>query len=200
MSTRLTKDIRESIAKALVVHRFTAQITKLYADNAALALAVYNDAYSKADREKMMALPNGWLPEVDTISAYFGTSYTTVNVNGKVYGDLARIVSADKNAATFRVQSRHKGACLKKYDAIHKFSAEYDRLQGVKSDLTTAVDTARRSALAAMAAVGTVKRLIEVWPEIAPFASKFEGERPQLPALQTDKLNELLDLPVAEAA
>lgn len=200
MSTRLTKEIKESITKALIAHRFTAPVKKLYEDRAALAKAVYNDVYSRADREKMAALPDGWLPTVDQFHVYFGTSYTSVYANGHVYGDLVNVASPDRDVPVFRIQSRHKGGCLKKYDGAHKLTIEHERLQGSFADLVKEVDMAKRSAMAAMSSVGTIKRLIEVWPEVAPFAKKFEGERPQLPALQTDKLNKILDLPVSEAA
>ncbi|OJY66411.1 MULTISPECIES: Nmad5 family putative nucleotide modification protein [unclassified Rhizobium] len=200
MSTRLTKDIREAIAKDLIKHRFEDAVKNVYAQRAALADAVYRDIYTKTQREQIEALPDGMLPTVDDLSVNFGTSYTHVYFSGYSYGDLNKVVSADRTGSYRRVYYKHKGGSVKVYDATHKLAVEYDRLSGVAADLVNEIDVARRSAIAAMASVGTIKRLIEAWPEVAPFARRFDVERPQLPMVQTDKLNKILDLPVSEAA
>lgn len=200
MAARLTKEIREAIAKDLIKHRFEYTVKGVYAERAALADAVYRDIYTKAHRDQIEALPEGMLPSVDEVSVNFGTSFTHVYFSGYTYGDLNKIISADRTSSYRRVHYEHKGGSVKVYDATHKLAIEYERLRGVVGDLVKEVDEARRAALAAMASVGTVNRLIEVWPEIEPFAKRFDTERPQLPMIQTDQLNKILDLPVSGAA
>jgi hypothetical protein len=200
MSARLTKEIREAITKDLIKHRFEDTVKDVYAQRAALADAVYRDIYTKAQREQIEALPEGMLPSVDDLSVNFGTSYTNVYFSGYTYGDLTKVISADRTGCYRRVWYKHKSGSVKVYDATHKLAIEYDRLQGVKADLEKEIDAARRASMGAMASVGTVKRLIEAWPEIAPFAKRFDAERPSLPMIQTDRLNDILGLPVSEAA
>lgn len=200
MATRLTNEIREAIAKDLIKHRFEAAVKQVYAERAALADAVYRDVYSADQIAQMEALPEGMLSEADGVTANFGTSYTTVYFGGWTYGDLNKVVSSDRRNSSRRVYSKHTHGAAKVYDATHKLSVEYDRLQGVIGDLVKEIDTARRSAMAALSSVGTIKRLVEAWPEIAPFAKRFDTEKPQLPMIKTDDLNKILDLPVSEAA
>lgn len=200
MAARLTKEIREAIAKDLIKHRFEDAVKSLYAKRAALADAVYRDLYTKAQRDQIDALPEGMLPTTDDISVNFGTAYTRVYFSGHTYGDLNKIVHADRASSYRRVHYKHKDGSVKVYEATHKLAIEHERLSGVMSDLVKQIDEARRAAMVAMASVGSVKRLIEAWPEIEPFAKRFDTERPQLPMTQTDQLNKILDLPVSEAA
>lgn len=200
MSARLTKEIREAITKDLVRHRFEDAVKKVYEQRAALADAVYRDLYTKAQRDQMDSLPAGMLPEDDDLSVRFGTSHTNVYFSGFTYGDLNKVVSAVRAGSARRMFYKHKSGCVKDYLATHKLSIENDRLMGVVADLVKDIDAARRVSMAAMASVGTVKRLVEAWPEVAPFARKFDTEKPRLPMVQTDQLNKILDLPVQEAA
>jgi len=200
MSTRLTKEIREAIANDLVKHRFEAAIKELYEQRAALADAVYRDLYTKAQREQIEALAEGVVPMADEISVNFGTSYTHVYFSGYAYGDLNKVLPGSRSTGLRRIYYKHMNGSAKVYDATHKLSIEYDRLSGVLADLVKDVDAARRAALGAMASVATIKRLIEAWPEVEPFARRFDVELPQLPMVQTEQLNKILDLPVSEAA
>ena len=200
MSARLTKEIREAITTDLIKHRFESAVKEVYAQRAALADAVYRDIYTKAQREQIDALPEGMLPTVDDVSVNFGTSYTHVYFSGQTYGALIKVASAVREGTSRRVHYKHKSGSVKVYDATHKLAVEYDRLSGVVSDLVKEIDTARLASLAAMASASTIKRLIEAWPEVEPFAKRFDTERPSLPMVQTDQLNKILDLPVAEAA
>lgn len=202
MSTRLTNDLRESIATAVLRHRFTEPVDALIADRAAFADAVYSDIYRKADREKMEALPKGWLPECNRIGVQFGStgrSYEIVNFDGSFYGSLGSMRTKVKDAPSSdrRVQNRHAHGCAKVYDDQHKLSLRHEELGARQSALTAEYDAAKRQIKSALASVGTIKKLIEVWPEVAPFAMKFDEGPRNLPSLPTAKLNELLDLPVA---
>ena len=200
MSARLTTAIREAIADDLIKHRFEGEVKGLYALRASLADAVYRDLYTKAQREQMDGLPDGMLPAVSDLGVTFGASYGRVYFSGFGYGDLNNVVPLDRNSECRRVHYKHKGGTVKVYEAGHKLSLEHERLSGITSDLVNGIDAARRAAMAAMTSVGTVKRLIEVWPEVEPFAKRFDTDRPKLPMVQADQLNTILGLPVSEAA
>lgn len=199
MSARLTKQIREAITKAALTHRFRDEVNALIDAKADFGRAVYDDLYKKADRQKMAELPAGWLPENDGVGIQFGTSFSRVYFSGCVYGSIMRATDY-KRSDNLRLLSKHASGCAKVYDAVHKLSATHEGLRSREGDLKAAYDGAERQMTAALNAVTTVKRLIETWPEIAPFAAKYETEAPYLPALPTSQLNRILDLPVSEAA
>lgn len=200
MSTRLTKETREAIAKDLVKHRFAEAVQAVYRKRADLADAVYRDLYKASEREQMATLPAGMLPEVDDMGVRFGGVYTNVYFSGYIYGDLAKVATVDRNGSHRRVFFKHKGGCVKDYDARHKLAIQHEEVSGAAADLVKEVDAAHRAALGAISKVGTVKRLIEVWPEVAPFARRFDTGPAQLPMIRTEQLNKILDLPVSEAA
>ena len=203
MSTRLTKDIREAITKAVMVHRFSASVSELYAEKGQFAHSVYEDVFDKKTRELIDSLPPGFLPEVNCLGVRFGAtgfSYENVYFDGHLKSDLRNACSAPPKSETKRRVPRNKeNGCAKSYEAGNRLSSKYEKLKAKEETLLEQVKTAKRSVEAALSAVTTVKRLIETWPEIAPFASKYETEKPQLPALPTQHLNSILELPVDEA-
>lgn len=201
MSTRLTNDIRDSIATAVLRHRFNEQVDALIADRAAFADAVYCDIYRKADREKMDDLPNGWLPESARIGVQFGSSgsrFEYLHFDGCVYGPLDAMRSKnDGKRVERRITAKHSYGCAKVYEDGHKLSQRHAELSNRFEALKAEHQTAERQTKAALSSVGTIKRLIEAWPEVEPFASKFEDAPKNLPSVPTSKLNEMLGLPVA---
>lgn len=199
MSARLTKQIREAITKAALTHRFRDEVNALIDAKADFGRSVYEDLYKKADRQKMADLPVGWLPENDSLGIQFGATFSRIHFSGYTYGPIMRATDY-KRPDRFRLLSKHASGCAKVYDAAHKLSAAHEGLRSREADLRTAYDAAERQMTAALNAVTTIKRLIETWPEIAPFAAKYETEAPYLPAIPTSQLNKILDLPVSEAA
>ena len=199
MSTRLTNDIREAITKAALAHRFADDVKALIDAKAEFATSVWEDLYKKADRQKMAELPEGWLPEPEHIAVQFGQGFARVYFNGYTYGQIAQATDY-RREDTKRVMSKHKGGCAKVYEASHPLSTKHAEIEAKERDLREAYELAKRQTGAALSSVTTIKRLIETWPEIAPFAERYETEKPSLPALPTQQLNKILDLPVAEAA
>ena len=199
MSTRLTISIREEISKAALAHRFADDVKALIDAKAEFAAAVYADLYSKADRQRMDELPDGWLENAENIGVQFGGKYTRIYFNGYTYGQIAQATDY-RREDTKRVMSKHKGGCAKVYEASHPLSTKHAEIEAKERDLREAYELAKRQTGAALSSVTTIKRLIETWPEIAPFAERYETEKPSLPALPTQQLNKILDLPVAEAA
>lgn len=198
MSTRLNIDNRNAIIKDALAHRFGAEVKALIDERAEFAAAVYDDICKKADRLKMAELPDGWLPKTDNIAVQFGADFTRIYFNGRVHGDLCKATDYRRDDER-RVLAKHNSGCAKAYEATHKLASEHARLRAKETDLRTAYKQAAQSMMTALNRVSTVKKLIETWPEIAPFASCHETGKPSLPALPTDQLNKLLDLPVEDA-
>lgn len=195
MSTRLNIDNRNAIIRDALAHRFSADVKSLIDERATFASAVYDDICKKADRLKMAELPEGWLIETDNIAVQFGGDFVRVNFAGKLYGDLVRATDYSRDDKR-RVLAKHANGCAKIYDATHKLASEHQRLRSKETDIKNAYKTASQSMMTALNRVSTVKKLIETWPEIAPFASRHDTGKPSLPALPTEQLNKLLDLPV----
>lgn len=203
MSTRLTVSIRERIANDLLTHKFSAAIGALIADRAAHAHDVYCDIYSKSDRAKMDALPAGWLPESNRIGVQFGSSgrsYVELSFSGAVYGEVNKYRKGTMKHGDRRIISKHVHGCAKVYADDHPLAKAKADLDSKFDDLKTSVSEAAKQVNAALASATTIKRLVEAWPEIEPFARAHEATPPNLPAVPTDRLNKLLDLPVSEAA
>lgn len=199
MSTRLTTSIREAITKAALAHRFKDEVEALIDAKAEFAASVHEDLYKKSDRQKMDELPDGWLVNTQDIGVQFGMGFSRIYFNGYTYGVLVKATSYKRDDRK-RVLAKHSSGCAKAYEATHKLSVKHIELDGRERDLRQAYEAAERQIKAALGEVTTIKRLIETWPEIAPFAEKYEAEKPNLPALPTQQLNKILDLPVAEAA
>lgn len=200
MSTRLTKDIRDAVSLAVLKHRFGPTVQTHNEAVAAFANEVYDDVYKKTVRAEMDNLPSGWLYEAEGVRAQFGTSFQRIQFNGRGSGELSKFDSRKSDVKTRRVTEKHRGSCMKVYDATHRLTLRFEAIHNAGNDLTKSIEEARRSVDAALASATTIKRLIETWPEIAPFARAFDCEKPQLPALPTAELNAILELPVSEAA
>jgi hypothetical protein len=201
MSTRLTTHLRERITNAVLTHRFNEAVEALISDRAAFAEEVYNDVYRKTDREKMAALPEGWLPTEGQINVQFGDhrGYESLDYRGHLYGPLnkARKPGGKADPVIRRALNKHYRHCAKVYDADHRLSKKYEDLQARQKELCRQYDEAKRQVEAAVNSASTINRLVEMWPEVEPFARSFDASPLKVPSIPTDQLNKLLDLPVA---
>lgn len=203
-SIRLSVGMKEQIERRLIHYRFSEEAQQLVADYAQLASDVYDDVYPEITQKKMEGLPKGWLPTTGEIGAQFGetgSSYTNLSFGGKCYGEISY---AGGRGEVERGQSRRvpysdKSGCSKQYPSTHPLSERYEELEARYKALEERIRAGRKAARAAMDQVTTLARLIEVWPEIAPFTEGFE-KRNTLPAISRPDLNGLLGLPKDNAA
>lgn len=201
--TKLTNWMRETIAKSVMQHRFSDAAVAIVKERAAFAMEVYRDIYSEAERRRMKALPAGWLPSEDDISAQFGDGrhYEQVNFSGAVYGSISKMLPEAIDRVYLPVAYAHRSGCAKSYEPTDDLSVRYVALKEKTEELSRQIDSAQRQTDAAIANATTIGRLVEMWPEIEPFTTVYEGDKPRtLPAIPTSQLNALLDLPISEAA
>lgn len=200
---RLTNDIRETIAGAAIRRRYYEQAVTLLNEFAALANDVYCDIFRKADRERMEALPKGWLPETDFIGAQFGgdsSSYQSLYFEPTRYCPFPNYVGIERNERKHRrVPNKHMGRCVKVYAQDHRLSARWTELREQLEALKTEISNTRTQLDAALQSVTTTKALLTAWPEIAPFVPAANSSA-KVPAIRKKELNTILDLPVSEAA
>jgi hypothetical protein len=205
MSQRLTVASREQIAAAVLRHRFTDEVETLVKDRSALADDVYNDVYRKADRDKILALPDGWLPESKSIIAKFGEvdrHYAEIGFDGGLYGKLLclRKKVERRDDLSRRILWKHHGRCWKVYPSDHRLTARFVTLCDRQEDLQRRVREGEAQINSALANVSTVAALLKAWPEVEPFVKPLGAAPVKLPAISIKTLNETFRLPVAEAA
>lgn len=203
-SVRLSVSIKEQIERRLIHYRFSEEAQQLVSDYADLAHEVYEDLYPEITRKKMEALPKGWLPSTDGVGVQFGDSgsrYTTLSFSGKCYGEISYAGGRGETerGGSRRVPYSDKSGCSKRYEMTDPMSERYDELESRYKALEERIRAGRKAARAAMDQVTTLNRLIEVWPEIAPFTEGF-GKKNTLPAISRPDLNGLLGLPKEDAA
>lgn len=185
MAVRLTNYIREQVLNAVLKHAFEAREKALEAEKFALGDAVYNDIYPEPLRKQMAALPDGFLPTDGDVKVQFeGQRFTRV-----YFGERRRIAKS------------HEYNAARVYDAKHPLTARYDAWKKAQDDLDAEKSKAKSSAEAVLNSVTTVKKLIEVWPEVEQFARPFAVESPSRAiALPIRELNARLGLPPQTAS
>lgn len=195
MTTRLTKDTRESMAKALVRHKLKDRADELLAESERLFDAVYAERYD-APTQKLMRQLTKRHP-----GAFNTASYFTVNARGmRVYVGEHPIGSYNSVRWSKEIQQRR---VLQKDD-----TAPSEALAEKCADFALATQkfgeeaaTAYRKALAALAQFNTPKKLTEEWPEAIPVIGHLlKVEDRSLPTVQLKAINDEFDLPPTETA
>lgn len=181
LSVKLNESIRRAILKSLLADKFEKQSAKLRTESVDFAMSIYKEAFSEADRRKMKALPDGWLPETQTIQAEIGGQYVHLCLAEKQY---VRIPS-ERRGCLLKLESSHP-----LYDRMMKLNAEEKELGEEKDKLIAEINAVLHS-------VTTANKLIEIWPEISKTvnaACKTYVTSANLPAPRIDLLNESLGL------
>lgn len=205
MSVRLTNNIRGALLKKLIARAFKEKVQAQTRANADFVRRVYEDVFASS-LKRMNDLPNGWLPtdtdikvqmSGEVVRLYFWGTLDEYNP-GEVF-KLADFEYCRPNE--YRFPSNAKSGVLGVYDGTHPLSTEFDRLRAQNAELQNTIWKAKKTAEAAMNAVGTVERLIKIWPEIEEFAKPYlkDGEQKALlPAIPRAELNAALHLPPEE--
>lgn len=199
-SAKLTTTVRDQIVARLLRHRFSGEAAQLIADRAAFAERVYDAVFAKAQRDRMNALPKGWLPTTSQVTISFGgtgrDSYASLYLSGRDYGVLDSMLDTKPDTIERPVPSIQQQGCLKAFEPTDALSVEHESLCDRAASLKSAIAEARSSIGAVVNSVTTTGKLREAWPEIGTFLDDFEEVKLSLPAVPTRELNALLDLPV----
>lgn len=213
---RLTKNIRKDLCDKLLERAFKARAQEIVQEIHEFAIELYRDVLGD-DVERVMELPDGWLPkgsEVTVVFAgevqcvYFGGSFSHIvdlnlrRVGAESIEPVEKVNRGRYGRWEMPMPAKMTRGASKSYDARHPLCERYKALGNKETDLIQEMDSARRTAEAAMNSVTTVKKLIEVWPEVEEFAKVYlnNGERKAvLPMIPRAALNAKLGLPPAEA-
>ncbi len=200
---RINKQIKAKIIKKLLVYRFSEPCAVVRSKAAAFAEKIYNDVYSGSMRSQMHDLAEGWLPEPKMIKVQFGAEMVELDFSGGIISSKVGWNEKD-NRINRRVPYRDNGGndswyarCVKLYEATDKLSLDWAELINEIDDLVEEIDSAELHINTVLNSTTTTEGLLNKWPEVEPFLIDLEGYNKQLPALPTQKLNQLLDLPVS---
>ena len=196
---RLNKTIAARITNDVLKHRFGADVEKNHRDWAALAVDIYEDHYPKKILKQMYELPRGWLPEKNNFNVSLSVGFVCMTFNGcKQYHTLLNEQFPISESRRFLVKDTGHSA-LTVYDGSTKISERYLALDAQAKTLKEEIDKAERHTKSIINSFSTMKKLMSEWPEIAPFAEKYQPQVSGLPAMNYSEINKILDLPVAAA-
>lgn len=191
---KLTIAMRDAIRLDLLRHRFSAEVLQMEAQRAALARLVYENVLGRENLHRIDDLPANWLPLDHSIGVKMGEKVTHLNFSGHTDSThLHRLYVDRPTVEGWPLPNCYKGVA-KVYDAVHPLAVRYEELQAHKKDLEERVTQASAATRAALDVPTTLIRLREMWPEIAPFLTKYSMSPAPVPALRSVELNALLGL------
>ena len=212
-SRRINAFIRDNIVDALLKQGFESQTRDLILLGQRLANDVFIDLVGRDNIKKLDGLPKGWVPSVSKFTVNCEGQKHQLAFNGQISfgsGDTNLLKTVDREwIKTHRFSERRipytKLERFSSSSTLGSLTADNELCQRVQSlaqdreDLKEQHRAAKRQALATLKSVTTIKRLIDIWPEVEPYASPFEfgkGSNPTSSALTlpTAKLNEMLGL------
>jgi hypothetical protein len=209
-NVRLSKYHREAIAKKVLHYKFQNSsnlLKSLETEHRNLARAVYDAAFSQADRAKMDALPKGWLYEDGDVKARFGGEVSSLNYNGSLYALrgadyslLTQMGYSRPDDLELRIPYDQHFSVIEVFDHDHPITARFNSL---RNRFTTMIEEARKAKAvlySALQSSTTSNSLIKAWPEVEPFVRQVIGNRGTqvVTALSVPvaTLNETFGLPV----
>jgi hypothetical protein len=175
--TRLTNDMRNTIIDRVLEHRFGKAKAELEARKKALAVEAYDTLFPKELQAKLAEIPKDWLN--------YG-SYFRLNVAGQSHDFETDKPLWNNNYKRFTIP-REAPVCQK----ILTWAEDSVVWEQKRRE-------AKEMAQAALARANTLPKLVAAWPEVEPFIYGLSATKANLPAVQTEKLNATLDLPVKE--
>lgn len=192
--SKLTKVIRENMARALVAHRYADEAKELVRLNRTLADRVYAHCY-KPDTLKAMdviekAFPGGF-GERDYL--YVNAGGYKVNIGGHM---SAKWVKIDQEKPVKRRLCTGSGYSLHDISGDPKLSEEVKDFATRWRGFDDVCQTAYYEALSVLNTITTGKKLAEAWPEAMPVIGHLIPEDQRtLPVVQVSAINAKFKLP-----
>ncbi len=199
--TRLTKSIREKMAKILLKHRFKEEGEALAAKSVDLFELVYADKYDAETRKHMAAILKR------NRSAFANMTCLSVNVMGRRFNVGERAVGKDSYGLSFTAKP-------KKPHPVFNAFRDYDYLDcaiaGQLKDFSEAdvqfsadIVKAYDQIMAVLGSFSTERALTEGWPDAIPLIGHVLTEAvpgTSLPAVLISRINQEFGIPAIEAA
>lgn len=183
-SLKLTKTMREEIQTKILKHAFQEREEELNKRLSTIALRVYEDIYPKKQREAMDALPKGWLPSRNQVTAKMGKDQ-----------EYYKTFRLEKNVC---VPYTDIHSCSKVYDDEHPLAVLYQKYVADKDAFSKEWQDMKRRTWATLESVTMTGKLKALWPEIEKFVTEVEnryGGSYHVPSTTIVELNSRLNLP-----
>lgn len=203
---RITKQMKEDMTKAALKHAFRSTAEALVKDRAEFMARLYDSVFPKSIRDRMEALPRGYVHEDDDIKFMFSSETIEVKFNGWYSGgfygarpEWAKVMDCPESISK-RMSETVKSGIAIVLNGADPMTTEFEALQNRSKDLCKKIGEAEVAINVALNQCTTIKSLLKAWPEFEAFAKPYDlPDERRLPVAQTSKLNKLLDLPVDEA-
>ena len=193
---RLTNDDRDSIRTGLIAHTFRERLTALREAEDALLKAVYEGAFSAAERKRYAAAPAGDYRSVTVIGAVYADSSSRYTRLGNYYGVLSRYMPKRDKDPSYLIPARLSSSREPTVIAPGYLRETIETHVEAKKALETEITGAVNKTAGLLLNFRTAEKLIEAWPEIAPFVPAAQAPV-KLPALNRADLNAEFGLPVS---
>ena len=195
---RINATIRDTVVKGLLNHRFSVAEGLLEERREQLKQRLQNlkeiayKAVYGTQAEKMLAVPKGWMEERDSVRVEI-EGRTRIEVYfAKNMPIPQEDLNYSKAAAIFKADCEY----LVEFDSIQEADMA---LRDDQRELDKEISQLKNRALAIINSVTTVKRLLEVWPEVAEFLPEENaGPVGGVPAVLIEDLNNAFGLKKAE--
>jgi hypothetical protein len=158
MTKRLNEGMRKAIVERLMRHAFDKETKDLADQKRKLNEDIYNDIYSAKLRALMRKLPSGYFAEGVDLYVQIGGEFVQVPV------------SEHKPVAHKHTRC---STAAKIYQSTDPIAERHDEWRKQRRNLRERQDKAKSAASAALGSCSTMKQLLEVWPEAAPFVKDF---------------------------
>ena len=205
----INNDMRGNIVAAVLKHGFSERLTDFMAVEAPLAARLYEHIYP-ADTRAAIAL----LTERHEGSTFWRHSLP-VNVGGAkiivgrsdLRGDgeqMAHLIPSEIEKPGFRVPYSDRGttAALFNFEAGDTFGKEIMDYALLREAINDEIKVKRAEIAGILSEIRSDRQLRERWPAVMPIAAQFikAEEKPQLPAVPIEGLNNFLGLPPQQEA
>lgn len=208
MATRLTTDTRHKITNAVVNKAMEADLQALNAEEAEIFDAVYEERYTKEEREELEKLAKrGWVNRASVFTVRAGgvhvqIQHKDVHANGDQNGHYfnRRPVRRGAEQIGVAIPASFERNCYDMYlvesrELIDKIT-DFHNMQSTYNEK---VHTLSAKTLATLQQFYSVEKLVAAWPEIEQFAAPYcEAAKAKLPAIQILDLNRALGLPIRD--
>lgn len=178
MSTRLTNELRRRISKAVLKHRFAADDQNIEEARPIVGEAVYEVLYPTGSEERKHL-------EASLEGEHYRTKRKTCHFPGNRWVEIEFpkvLPFFDKHANPIS------------FDANSDATSIYESYLAAERAVGEAKEEAGVKVWALLEQATTVKKLLEIWPEVEPFIPVDAAPTTRLPAVPVDEVNALLGL------
>lgn len=184
--SRLNKSLREAMLSTILAHAFDAKQKTAEQIKVAEGEKIYQDVYGSS-LIAMESLPKGFLPRSSTFHIAIGGQTYRVQLS-----DSRLIGHSHTRDYSYTPKA-------KLYVGDEQVAIDFQKAIEFCDDLTKQREQMSREITPVLESVHTFNKLWEVWPECKSLLEKFEVKPTIaiLPAVQVEKLNTALGLPVS---